>query len=83
VALKKSGVFVSGPDRRSPLAVGLSLSTTLSTIGLEFALPMLLGLYADEKLGTKPVLLLVGMVLGFALGVFHLVRIARDTSKPK
>jgi hypothetical protein len=76
------GVFVPGPDRRSPLAVSFGLATKLSSIGLEFALPMLLGLYLDQKLGTKPVLLLVGMALGFAIGILHLVLIARGTSKP-
>jgi F0F1-type ATP synthase assembly protein I len=62
--------------------VTLSLAANLSSIGLEFALPMLLGLYLDQKLGSKPVLLLVGMALGFAIGIFHLVRIAQGTSKP-
>jgi hypothetical protein len=76
------GGFVPGPDRRSPLAVSFSMAAILSSIGLEFALPMLLGLYLDQKLGTKPVLLLIGMALGFATGIFHLVRIARGTSKP-
>ena len=68
-------------DPRSPLSVGMEWASRITTLGLEFSLPAVAGHFADRRLGTAPVILLVGMTLGFALGIFHLVRIARDSSR--
>ena len=73
---------MSGPDGRSPLSVGMNWASRITTLGFEFALPPLLGHYVDGRLGSNPVGLMVGMVLGFAVGMMHLLRIARDSSKP-
>jgi hypothetical protein len=72
---------VSGSERRSPLSVGIGLASKLSTLGFEFALPPLLGHYLDRRLGSAPVGLLIGMVLGFAVGIMHILRFAREASK--
>jgi F0F1-type ATP synthase assembly protein I len=57
-------------------------ASRITTLGFVFALPPLLGHYLDRRLGSNPVGLLVGMVLGFSAGMLHLLRIARDSSKP-
>ncbi|MDR0966932.1 MAG: AtpZ/AtpI family protein [Myxococcales bacterium] len=44
-------------------------------------LPTLLGLWLDQKLGTGPWLLLVGILLGIAVGLFGFIRTALATEK--
>ena len=73
---------MAAPDSRSPLSIGMEWASRITTLGFEFALPVLLGHYADRRLGSNPVGALVGMVVGFSVGMLHLLRIARDSSKP-
>ena len=66
---------------RSPLAVGIMWASRATTIGLEFALPAVLGIFIDRWWGTRPAATLVGAVLGFAVGMVHLMRIAREGTR--
>ena len=68
---------VSEPEGRSSLSVGFEWASRISTVGLEFALPPLLGAYLDSKAHTSPLLTLIGVILGFAVGMFHILRIGR------
>jgi ATP synthase protein I len=77
------GGFVTGSEPRSPLSKGLELASTLSTLGFEFGLPPLLGHYLDQRLGSAPVGVLVGMILGFTIGIMHVLRVARDSTRSK
>jgi ATP synthase protein I len=63
---------------RSPLAVGVLWASRVTTLGLEFALPAMVGYYVDERWRTKPVATLVGCALGFAVGMTHILRFARE-----
>jgi hypothetical protein len=74
---------VPDPVPRSPMSVGLEWASRIGTLGLFFSLPVLLGHYLDRKIGTSPVGLLIGMVLGFVVGMMQILRIARDESGPK
>lgn len=51
-------------------------------LGVEFAVIVTAFVYGgfllDKKLGTRPVFVLVGMVLGFAGGMYRFIRVARD-----
>ena len=71
------GVRLPRPEPQSPLSVGMAWAARVSSLGLEFALPALLGDFLDRKWGTRPAGLLVGMVVGFAVGMLHIFRIAR------
>jgi hypothetical protein len=73
---------VPGPVPRSPLAAGIDWASRIGALGLEFSLPALLGHFLDGKWGTRPWGLLGGMILGFTVGMIHLLRIARDSSGP-
>ena len=50
----------------------------LAQVGIEMVVPIGLGWWADEQLGSAPWLLVVGVVLGFVLGIWHLVVLTRN-----
>jgi len=54
-------------------------------LGLQFVVTILvclfLGQWVDRKLGTTPWMLLVGVLLGAALGMWMMIRSARDVSE--
>ena len=72
---------MTASEPRSPLALGIEWASRITTLGFEFALPALLGNYLDGLWKTGPIGLLAGMVLGFAVGMVHLLWIARGASK--
>ena len=65
------------PDDRSPLVVALEWTSRATTISLEMVLPGLLGYWADQRWETGPVLLVLGVMLGFATGTWHLSKLAK------
>jgi len=69
---------VEQPESRSPLSVGLEWVTMVTTIGLEFALPPVIGYFIDARVGTAPVGTIVGAVVGFLVGMLHIVRMSRS-----
>ena len=69
-------------DSDSGLGIGLALAYRGMTLGLEFALPAMAGYAADRRWGTSPVLTLVGATLGFAVGMWHLLRSSSTGPKP-
>lgn len=58
----------------------------LLTVGITFALTLtgcvLLGFWADRRLGTTPLLTVAGTLLGMALGGFWMYQRVRRQSKP-
>ncbi|MGE3817797.1 MAG: AtpZ/AtpI family protein [Isosphaeraceae bacterium] len=68
----------SEDEPRSNLSVGMTWASRVSTIGLEFVVPALLGVWVDRRFDTTPTLTLIGAFLGFSIGITHLLRIARE-----
>lgn len=64
-------------DDRSPLAIAMEWSSTVTTISIEMVVPGLVGYWVDQRLGTAPLLLVIGMALGVPLGIWQLVRITQ------
>ena len=64
-------------DIRSPLAIGISWSTTIFGLSLEAVLPCLLGLWLDQKCGTVLLFFFLGLVLGMTGVTLQLIKIAR------
>ena len=64
---------------------GMSEGYALLTVGVTFALTLtgfvLLGFWADRRLGTRPLLTILGMVVGMALGGFWMYQRLRRQSK--
>ncbi|MBN1910796.1 MAG: AtpZ/AtpI family protein [Pirellulales bacterium] len=63
------------------MAQAMGWVSQVTTIGLEMALPALAGHWLDQRLGTKLVFLLLGTVLGFATGMWHLLKLADANKK--
>jgi F0F1-type ATP synthase assembly protein I len=50
--------------------------TKITTVGLEMVLPAVGGAYLDKRLGTT-YWTLVGVVLGFTVGMWHLLQMTK------
>ena len=66
------------PERRSSLSVAVQWASRVTTVGLEFALPPLAGAYLDRHWPLSPLATILGVFLGFAVGMMHILRIARE-----
>lgn len=73
--------MVNQPEPRSNLSVGMQWASRVSTIGMEFALPPLLGVALDRWWRTSPLITIIGALVGFAVGMMHILRIARESSR--
>ena len=69
------------PSRSSP-ASAVAWVSRITSLGLEFALPAVGGFYLDKYLHSRPIALIAGSILGFAAGMVHILRIAREGSGP-
>ena len=66
------------------MAVAYTWAARVMVISFEMVAPGLLGLWLDQRLGTKVLFLTLGLVLGMTIGMMHLLRIAKMTpSKTK
>lgn len=75
----------SKQTRRSKHAhlVGMYWATRVSSIGMQMAIPPLLGFLGDRRFGTAPWLTLLGAVVGFSLAMLDVLRLSRGgTSHP-
>jgi hypothetical protein len=70
---------VRSPESRPALALGLEWATKITVIGAEFVVPILTGFLIDKRLGSTPLMVLIGVSLGFSLGMYHSVRLASPT----
>lgn len=70
-------------DGRTAVARGYVLSTRVTSIGLQMALPPLAGWWADGKFNTAPWLLILGAMLGFSVSLLELIKLAKESEKPK
>jgi len=68
------------PDGRSALSIGMDWGTRVTAIGLEFALPALLGFGLDRWWHTAPWMTILGALLGVGMGMLHVIRLASELS---
>lgn len=67
----------SPQDTRSPMAKALDLVSQITSIGLTSVLPALGGYFLDGWLGTKLLLVILGLVLGLALAGLQLKKLVK------
>jgi F0F1-type ATP synthase assembly protein I len=65
------------PDGRSAIAVAMQWASQVTTVSIEMVLPILLGVWADRRWGTKAVFTILGGIAGLWLGIWNLIRIAK------
>ncbi len=61
------------PNRRQ-----LGIYYAMAQVGLEMVVPVALALWLDSQFGTAPWILVLGVILGFSVGIGHLVLLTRD-----
>ena len=70
-------------DPTSALSEGLAWASRITTMALGFVLPAVAGYYLDQWLGSLPIMTLLGLALGFAVGLITLIQFARRMSEPR
>lgn len=65
---------------RPPLVVGIEWVSQITTVCLEMVLPAWGGHWLDGKWGTSPWLVIIGVVLGFTVGMWHLLALVKPRS---
>ncbi len=68
------------PEARSRLAAGMQAASSITSIGLEFSLPVGIGFVIDRHWHTTPVATLCGALLGFLAGMIHILSVAKSLS---
>lgn len=63
---------------RSSLSAGMYWASRISTVGLMFVLPSLIGVLLDRWANTTPYFILAGSVSGFFVGMMGILQIARE-----
>lgn len=64
-------------DGRNAVARGYALASQATSIGLQMAIPTVVGWWIDSKWKTTPGFLIGGVVLGFAVAMLEIVRLAK------
>ena len=70
----------SPPEDRSPLVAAYTWASRIITVSIEMVVPGLIGLWVDQKLGSKVVFTLLGFALGMTVGIWHLIRMTNSNS---
>lgn len=68
-------------DRRvtpSVLSVGIAWASRITTLALEFSIPVVIGVALDRWWRTGPLFTVSGAVLGFGLFMLHTLRMAKE-----
>jgi ATP synthase protein I len=67
-------------ERESPsvLSLGIVWASRITTLALEFSVPVVAGVGLDRWWRTGPFLTITGAVLGFVLFMFHTLQMTRE-----
>jgi F0F1-type ATP synthase assembly protein I len=74
----RSSHRLSQLDDRSQNAKAMSMAANVTTISLMMAVPVLLGYFLDQLLGTVAVFIVLGVVAGLVCGVWQLFKLVQD-----
>jgi F0F1-type ATP synthase assembly protein I len=68
-------------DDRSSFAAAYAWSARITSISLELVIPVVAGYWLDQRWGTLPTLLIVGVLLGFATATLSLLRLTKPSRR--
>lgn len=71
----------SPDDGPASFARGLVWASQITSLGLELALPILVGYLLDQRWNTKPWLFLTGALLGISVFTLNVVRLSQNLGK--
>jgi F0F1-type ATP synthase assembly protein I len=63
-------------DTRSPLIIGYMWAINVTSAAIEMVVPIILGVWLDNKFHTKPLCILIGLFLGMLIMLLHLIKFA-------
>ena len=63
------------------MAVAMQWASRIMTVSMEMVLPGLGGLWIDGRLGTTPLMTVVGFAVGLTMGIWHLIRMTSPQKK--
>jgi F0F1-type ATP synthase assembly protein I len=64
---------VPASNDRSPLSAAIEWVGRITAVGVEMVVPGLAGSWLDDRLGSTPLLTLVGFAFGMVAGIWHLL----------
>jgi len=67
--------------RRPPTLREMGILVALGQVGLEMVVPIGVGYLADRALGTLPWLAVAGAILGFVIGIVHLLALVNKLDR--
>ena len=70
------------PSKKSDsLSQGIYWASRGMSVALEFVVPAVLGLWLDRYWKFAPLAVIVGAIIGFAIGLSHLLRLASEGNR--
>jgi F0F1-type ATP synthase assembly protein I len=64
-------------DDRASIASAYQWSARITSVSLELVVPGLIGYWLDQRWGTLPLLVIVGVILGFVTSFLSLLRLIK------
>jgi ATP synthase protein I len=65
------------PDDTKSYAIAMQWVSRITSIGIEMVLPGVIGYWIDQRLGTKIVFLILGLIVGFVGGIMQLIKLTK------
>ncbi|MDR1382965.1 MAG: AtpZ/AtpI family protein [Planctomycetaceae bacterium] len=63
---------------RSPMMIGYMWAMNVTSAAIEMVVPIVIGVWLDNKFHTKPLCILIGLFLGMAIMLIHLIKFAKE-----
>lgn len=76
-------VTVARPSRSDSLSMGLMWASRVTSLAFGFALPPTLGAWIDNRYGSSPVGILIGVGFGVLSGFLQILRIVQAGPGPR
>ena len=72
---------VTSPDPFDSTSQGMYWASRGLSVAMEFVIPAVFGLWVDRYWRLAPLGVIAGAIAGFAIGLFHLLRIVSESNR--
>jgi ATP synthase protein I len=66
------------PDDRDSYALAMQWVSRITSVAIEMVLPGVIGYWIDQRLGTKVLFFIIGVILGFVGGIWQLIKLTKQ-----